>query len=255
MIERTFRIIPSVGPRKEKGIWDAGIMSWSDFLSSERVPGIPCGSKSVCDSVLETASVFLSEGDGRSLGGMLPRGEQWRLYGRFADRAAFLDIETDGLARDSLVTVVTVQGPGGTATLVNGRDLDSDCLSSALRGAQLLVTFNGSCFDVPVLRNSFPDADLGLPHYDLRFACRKVGYRGGLKTIERQMGITRPEGIEEVDGMEAVRLWRRWERSGDRGALETLLEYNRADTLDLRPIADTVYDKLVREHAGFCYAD
>ena len=173
------------------------------------------------------------------------------MYRHFRDSAAYLDIETDGLSRDSLVTVVTVHRPGDTVTLTEGIDLTPDTLAQALDGVSLLVTFNGSCFDVPVLRNSFPEVDWDIPQFDLRFASRKVGYRGGLKPLEIEMGITRSEDIEGVDGADAVRLWKMWERHGDRDSLEILTEYNRADTVNLERIADTIYERLVREHACF----
>ena len=173
------------------------------------------------------------------------------MYDRFRDGAAYLDIETDGLSRDSLVTVVTVHRKNRTSTLIEGIDLDAEALADALDGAKMLVSFNGSCFDVPVLRNSFPEVDFDLPHYDLRFASRKVGYKGGLKPLEIEMGITRDDEIEGVDGAMAVHLWHQWERHGDDDALDILTEYNRADTVNLETIADRIYDLLVTDYAGY----
>ena len=59
-----------------------------------------------------------------------------------------------------------------------------------------------------------------------------LGYRGGLKAVERTLGIGREPSIRGVDGFEAVRLWRRHER-GDRAALEKLLLYNLTDVVNL----------------------
>lgn len=112
------------------------------------------------------------------------------------------------------------------------------------------MTFNGSCFDVPVLNDKFPEARTCIPQIDLRFACAKIGMRGGLKHIERQIGIERDDGIADVDGMEAVRLWHAWGR-GDRDARDRLVEYNRADTENLEALADYAYPRLVAEYAGF----
>ena len=251
MIESTFQILPAVGAKKEHALWDAGITRWSDFLEEESPVGISPKTKERQDSVLRYAYELLDDGDCAGLAGMLKHGEHWRLYSRFRSGAAYLDIETDGLERDSTVTCLTVHRPDRTVTLVHGRDLTSENLAEALKDTTVLVTFNGSCFDVPVLRNSFPDVDLELPHYDLRFACRKVGYRGGLKSIEKDIGISRGEEISEVDGFEAVRLWKRWENRGDRDALDTLLMYNVADTVNLERLADVVYGRMVTEYAGF----
>ena len=251
MITHTFQILPSVGAKKEKAIWEDGVRSWDDFLSADSVHTMRAEAKERGDALLTQASELLDDGDAWSLAGMMPKGEVWRMYRHFRDMAAYLDIETDGLSRDSLVTVVTVHRPGDTVTLTEGIDLTPEALSEALDGAAILVSFNGSCFDVPVLRNSFPEVDWDIPQFDLRFASRKVGFRGGLKPLEIELGITRSEEIEGVDGADAVRLWKMWERHGDRDALDILTEYNRADTVNLERIADIVYERLVREHAGY----
>ena len=251
MITHTFQILPSVGAKKEKAIWEDGVRTWDEFLSADSVHTMRPEAKERGDILLTQASELLDDGDSRSLADMMPKGEVWRMYRHFRDSAAYLDIETDGLSRDSLVTVVTVHRPADTVTLTEGIDLTPDALAQTLDGVSILVTFNGSCFDVPVLRNSFPEVDWDIPQFDLRFASRKVGYRGGLKPLEIEMGITRSEDIEGVDGADAVRLWKMWERHGDRDALEILTEYNRADTVNLERIADTIYKRLVREHAGF----
>ncbi len=253
MIRHTFSIAPSIGAKKEKRIWESGIRDWEDFLSADSVSHVSAGYKKKCDLVIGEAEELLDSGDALGLDGMFPQSEKWRLFGEFGKDAAYLDIETDGLDRTSLVTVVTVHTEKDTVTLTHGRDLDAGTLSDALDGAAMLVTFNGSCFDLPVLKESFPTLDLDYPHFDLRFGARKVGYRGGLKVIETQMGISRDEDIKEVDGFEAVRLWKRWERDGDADALNTLTEYNRADTVNLATVANNVYEKLVREYAGFVW--
>ncbi len=251
MIESTFQILPSVGGTKEKKIWDSGIRKWNEFISCEDIPSIPKKNKERFDSILNYAYELLNEYDCRGLAGMLKGNEHWRLFNRFSKSVAYLDIETDGLDRDSLVTVVTVHKNNETTTLVEGFDLNSETLSEAIGDASMFVTYNGSCFDIPVLRCSFPDVDLDLPHYDLRFACRKVGFKGGLKSIEKEIGICRDDDIIEIDGFEAVRLWKRWERNSDRKSLETLVEYNRADTVNLEKLANITYEKLVKDYAGF----
>ena len=251
MIESTFQIAPGIGAKKERAIWNSGVLKWDDFLCEDVVCGIKGEMKKRCDSYIEEAKVFLKENDSRGLCDLLKKGEEWRLYRRFKDDAAYLDIETDGLDRDSLVTVVTVHRKKGTMTLTHGIDLDAESLQKALDGCKLLVTFNGKCFDVPVLKYSFPTVDLDIPHFDLRYGCGRIGLRGGLKPIERILGITRADDIGDVDGEEAVRLWKEWERHGDSESLRILTKYNRADTINLESISQTVYDRLVGEYAGF----
>lgn len=251
MIRNTFVLLPSVGAKKEKAIWESGVLDWDSFIGADRVCAMKPEAKERADVVLTQASELLDEGDCASLADMTPKGEHWRLFGDFRDDAKYLDIETDGLSRDALVTVVTIHSKKETVTLTEGIDLSPETLADAMDGAKLLVTFNGSCFDVPVLRNSFPEVDWDVPQFDLRFASRKVGYRGGLKPLEIDLGITRAEDIDGMDGADAVRLWKQWVRNDDRDALDILTEYNRADTVNLERIADVIYGRLVREHAGF----
>lgn len=246
MISRTFRILPRVGPGTERRIFSYGILDWYNFLDTESLPFMAPIRKTECDHCLEIAINHLEAGETRPLAAMLPGNEEWRLFGRFGKNAAFLDIETDGLHHGAIVTVVSVHRDGDTVTLTQGRDLTEDRLSDALDGAPLLVTFNGKCFDVPMLRDAFPGIDLGMPNMDLRFAGRKAGLRGGLSAVESALDIQRDGDIATVDGAEAVRLWRRWERYNDDDALELLTEYNRADTENLVAVANAIYGRLSR---------
>ena len=156
----------------------------------------------------------LAAGDVAFFQDMLPSRESWRLYTEFADRALFLDIETTGLtAAYDDVTVIGALGGGRLALFVRGVNLDR--FPAYVAQFPLLVTFNGSLFDVPFLRAHFPIARLDQAHIDLRFVLASLGHRGGLKAIERRLGLARDASIEGVDGFEAVWLWRCAER-GDR---------------------------------------
>jgi len=251
MIEHTFQMLPSVGAKKERNLWEEGILDWDDFLAADSIGCVKPALKERSDPIVMQALDLLKEDDAFALSDLFPKSEHWRLYDHFKDDTAYLDIETDGLSRDSLVTVVTVHRKDGTYTLTEGFDLGPESLSEALEGVKMLVTFNGSCFDVPVLRNSFPQVDLDIPQFDLRFASRKVGFKGGLKPLEIELGIHRSDDIIDVDGAMAVRLWHQWERNSDEDALNILREYNRADTINLEYIAGVIYGRLVTDHAGF----
>ena len=118
--------------------------------------------------------------------------------------------------------------------------------SEALRQYDLLVTFSGTAFDLPMLLGHYPDLPLDQPHMDLCLLGRRLGYCGGLKAIERQVGIDRPETLDGMSGDGAVRSWNRWRHSRDEAARTLLLRYNEADCVNLEPLAELFYRLMVQ---------
>ena len=109
---------------------------------------------------------------------------------------------------------------------------------AALEGVDRLVTFNGTCFDLPVIRNELGvDLKTRFDHFDLRYACAKQGLKGGLKKIEVLLGIDRD--TEGVDGWAAMRLWEEWGQ-GRKESLDLLLRYNREDIENLPVLEDRI---------------
>ncbi len=158
-------------------------------------------------------------------------------------RVLFLDVETTGLSRyyDEL-TLVGWLSDGVYRVHVAGDDPEP--LLSSVQVASALVTFNGSLFDLAFLTKSFPRLSLPKAHADLRFLARRVGLTGGQKAIERKLGIQIREGVEDLDGAQAVLLWHRYLR-GDAESLRRLIEYNRCDVVAMRHILDEVLERLV----------
>ena len=85
-----------------------------------------------------------------------------------SSRVLFLDVETTGLSRyyDELTLVGWVLD-GVYRVHIAGDDPEP--LLSALRSASVLVTFNGTLFDLAFLTKSFPGLSLPKVHADLRF--------------------------------------------------------------------------------------
>jgi len=239
-IENSFIPVSGVGEATERKLWRAGVTHWDDFEGS--VVG-PTRAEAI-ESFIAEAYERLDRGDARYFDRALPSGERWRLYENFRSDACFFDIETTGLDqnRDSVTTVSFHRG-GDTTTLVKGENLTADALARQFENADLLVTFNGKRFDVPFLETSF-DLDLDKPHVDLMYTCKQLGYSGGLKTVEKDVGIERDR--PDLSGRDAVRLWREYE-NGDDGALDTLVSYNRDDAVNLKELMETVTDELHRD--------
>ena len=142
---------------------------------------------------------------------------------------AYLDIETTFGGNISVIGIY--RADNGTLQLVGGGVNDVN-LYEALAGATTLVTFNGSSFDLPVIkRRLYSDLKSEFAHCDLLYVCRRRGLRGGLKVVEQRLGIMRETA--GITGWDAPRLWQRYESRGDERALSTLLRYNRDDVVNL----------------------
>lgn len=231
MLRNTFIHLPGVGAVRERALWTQGILDWDCFLAAAEDGRLR---QRLCEFTtplirqsLEAAAV----GDARFFGALLPRRETWRLYPEFAQQALFLDIETTGLSpQHDQVTMVGALGGGKLALFISGVNMDE--FPAYVAQFPLLITFNGSQFDVPFLRWHLPRARLDHAHIDLRFVLGSLGYRGGLKAVERSLGLSRDPMIEGVDGFEAVRLWHRYRR-GDPAALMKLALYNLTDVVNM----------------------
>jgi uncharacterized protein YprB with RNaseH-like and TPR domain len=236
-VENSFVPVRDVGERTERKLWERGVTTWDEFDGT--VPG-PAPADRV-ESFIATAYERLDDGDAAFFGEALPGGCEWRLYENFRAETCFLDIETTGLDqhRDD-VTVVSCHRDGGTETFVRGRDLTRERLARYLEDASLLVTFNGKRFDVPFLEEAF-GLGFSMPHVDLMYPCKRLDLTGGLDEIERELGIGRDR--RDISGRDAVRLWHEYER-GDERALETLVSYNRDDTVNLQQLLDIVTSRL-----------
>lgn len=238
MIRHTFRLVPGVGPWAEGQIWKAGIRSWDEL---PQPPGRILSPR--LDPRLREAVAGASERlvarDADALATLVPRGERWRLFGEFAADAAYLDIETDG---GETVTVIGLLDARGPRVLLAGRDLDD--FPEIAAGWKLLVTYNGLSFDVPLLRRRFPGWRPPIAHVDLRHLWHRLGHRGGLKLLEHDQGIVRPDRIARLDGRDAIVLWQR-HLDGDVDAIRLLVEYNLRDAVNLKTLAERGYNRLV----------
>ena len=238
-VENTFLGAEGIGATIEQRLWKQGVTHWSAFDGDCKGVG-PTRAERI-ESYIEQGKRAVDRGEPSYFGQTFPGGARWRLYETFREQTCFFDIETTGLDKHrSVITTVTLHQDGETTTLVRGDDLTDETLAAAFEDAGILVTFNGARFDIPFLEDNF-DVALDQPHIDLLPTCRKLGLSGGLSAVEREFGIGRE--LPDVDGREAVRLWREHERGAD-GALERLIRYNREDTENMVPVLESAVDAL-----------
>ncbi|MGE6759666.1 hypothetical protein D7X55_23815 [Corallococcus sp. AB049A] len=240
MLRHTFQLIPGVGPWREKDLWSKGIRTWDDFPDGGIV--ISRKADTAARERIAEARAALERKDLKDLARMVPPREHWRLFPEFQDDAVYFDIETDG-SKTQVPTVVSLFDAEGLHVYIQGRNMDA--LPEGLAKRRLWVTFNGSCFDVPVLKEYFGAKNFPVPeaHIDLRFVTRRLGMGGGLKEIEDKLGVGRPPHLKGVNGYDAVLLWRAYLRRGDVEALRYLVEYNLYDSFQLRSLMDLAYNK------------
>ncbi|MDA8170223.1 MAG: ribonuclease H-like domain-containing protein [Nitrospiraceae bacterium] len=244
MIRNTFRILEGVGERLERKLWRRGILDWEDFINAPEIASIGPARKGVLDRQLRDAGARLARGDSGYFAKILKQKEHWRLYEEFRQGAVCLDIETNGWhpAAGGYVTVAGLYDGFDYKKFVRGENLSAPALQKELSRYRYLITFFGSGFDMPFLRDTL-GVNFEGAHFDLCFGARRIGMRGGLKKIEPLMGIHRDESVQGMDGYQAVRLWHEAIR-GNRGALELLITYNREDTVNLMALAEVLYPRL-----------
>ena len=159
---------------------------------------------------------------------------------------AYLDIETTGLSpQQSEITVVGIYITGGDQNRFIqfvGQDINGDSILASMQGVKRLYTYNGRRFDLPFIyiRHGV-NLEKQFEHLDLMNQCWERKLYGGLKAVERCLGIDRR--IKEVNGLEAVRLWWQYVNNYDDTALKILLEYNKEDVINLKTLRDRLLDK------------
>ena len=241
LLKNSYIHIPYVGYITERKIWDSGIKSWDDFdVNKVNLPSFRC--KHI-KKFVDISAKCLGEGNYSFFSSLLPRHEHWRCLPDFP-KIAYLDIETTGLdkANDD-ITMIGVYDGNNVRTFVRGKDFLS--FKDYIASFPMIVTFNGSCFDLPFLSSKFK-INFKQIHLDLRFAFRKLGITGGLKNIEREFELERSSETRNLDGFDAVHLWHDYVR-GDDSALELLKRYNTEDITGLKILANKAYEMLRKE--------
>jgi uncharacterized protein YprB with RNaseH-like and TPR domain/predicted nuclease with RNAse H fold len=250
MLQQTFIHIPGIGKRSELELWEQGIHDWDDADRFEKRFGhVSINLQKKLDEYIPPSREAFRRKDAKFFNRLSTLGEAWRLFPEFADNCVYLDIETTGLSSVfDRITVVGLYDGRKYKAFVEGDNLQD--LPAHLRDYSLIVTFNGTGFDLRFLKLAFPNMPLPPMHIDLRWVTRKLGMKGGLKSVETKLGIKRDSPVENMTGYDATVLWAKYLR-GEKSALEKLVQYNAEDVVHLKAIMETAYDKLFKRTKAF----
>jgi len=164
--------------------------------------------------------------------------------------ALFIDTETTGLAGNMvfLLGAMRVEEGGITLTQVFARDYTEEralleAWTEMAGRAEMLVSFNGKAFDVPLLRDRLGfhrlPAAPDLPHVDLlhhaRRRWRAVLPDCRLQTLEWQLCGRRRAG--DIPGEDIPEVYHRFVRTGDARDVLTVFHHNALDLLTLADVA------------------
>ncbi|MGH6662493.1 MAG: ribonuclease H-like domain-containing protein, partial [Rhodospirillales bacterium] len=243
MLKNTFIHLPGVGLKKEKELWEKGVLTWDDFeksfLAQQGFFDLEIGENLTAQ--LAASREALAKHNYDFFAERLPKNEHYRIALTIPEQTAFLDIETTGLSRYyDEITVIGFSMAGEYKAYIKGTDWRS--FKNQLSRANCLVTFNGTIFDLKFIQNEFADARLPKAHVDLRFFAKRVGLTGGQKAIETTLGIERPNDVKDMIGERAPLLWHEY-RMGDHRAGKLLIEYNHADVEGMREIFDRTLER------------
>ena len=244
MLEKSFIHIPGINLKKEKILWLNNILHWNDYLKNHNKSQINIENSELIRNHIKTSIIAYQGNNITYFLKNLPNNQHWRIYNNF--KCCFLDIETTGLSRkNNEITMVGIYNGQKSKVFINGINMDK--LEEELSKYDTLITFNGKCFDVPFMKEKFPNLNLNKFHIDLRYVMKELGYSGGLKKIEKDLDIYRDKEIGDITGFEAVKLWYRYQE-GDKSSLGKLVKYNIADVENLKIMMDFAFKEMKKKY-------
>ena len=142
---------------------------------------------------------------------------------------AYLDIETSFEQR---IAIIGIYFDDGNVVQIVGQEITAEKLSGILNGVGTIYTYNGSRFDLPTIKKCLGiNLEKLFSCHDLMYDCWVCNLYGGLKAVEKQLGISRDS--EGIDGMMAMELWADYVNCDNKESLQTLLNYNKDDIVNL----------------------
>jgi len=240
MIENTFLHVKGIGRKSEEKFWYKGYLTWSDFINR----GGTSQKNHLIKLELVKSKNALETEDYDYFLTRFSKVDRWRFFNYLKDSVAYIDIETTGFkGQNNYITTIALYDGKNIKYYVHGKNLND--FKQDIKDYKLIVTYNGDLFDLPFIKQYF-NIDLPQFHIDLRWIFAELGYRGGLKGIEKSLGISRGD-LDGVTGFFAVLLWREYKKKKNKKALDTLIAYNIEDVINLEYLMFTAYNVKIKE--------
>ena len=243
LLRRSFQHLPGISAAREAKLRSEGLRDWNDLLSRTTVQlDLFRRRGSELDCAIEASEHALANRNIEFFKERLPKREFYRIAASFPERCVFLDIESTGLSKYyDQVTLVGWSVGSRYEVLIDPTETSQ--LERELSGQPVVITFNGTLFDLPFLTNRYSTDWSSAVHVDLRYLAKRVGLTGGQKKIEASIGFARGAPLEGISGAEAVGLWFDY-KEGDLSSLRKLIRYNHTDIEGMKFLFEGVVERL-----------
>ena len=241
MINQSLLHFTGIGRKNVERLHAIGLTNWESILDN---PDLLPFSGKIKARLLSELPIFLENYEKRNLKFFAEKihpSEKWTILAEYFQEASYFDIETNGESYGDNITLIVCYHKGKLYKFLHGDNLEA--FLDLLDDITLLVSFNGTSFDVPMIQNYFHIPKIPCAHIDLRWLAYHVGFKGGLKEIERSIGIRRPTNLVGINGMDAILLWAEWKHNRNEQALNLLIHYCCADVLSLQLLAGKILEK------------
>jgi uncharacterized protein YprB with RNaseH-like and TPR domain len=242
VLQHTFLHVPGIAKTTERRLWKSGCKTWDDLLEDPMKWSLGSADKTMAKRHIEKSRDALKTQEHQFFRKGLGMRQAWRAFPEFRNSCVYLDIETDGNGKNQAITMIGLYDGETYTCLLQGDNLAN--FRDIISRYSMVVTFFGGSFDLPVIENEFFGLRFDQIHIDLCPTLSQIGIRGGLKKIEKQLGIERSPETEGLTGRDAIFLWRRYAQRNDEAALDRLIAYNKEDCVNLEKLAEHAYDNL-----------
>ncbi len=243
LIKSTFCHLPGISLDGEMSLWRKGIKTWDDLLCDGAVHWNDEYYHKVLHVIKESNQALKSK-DIDFFFKVMPESELYRLYPDFKDSFYFLDIETEGLHEDAEITCFSI---------LHKKKMNSFLISDGFMQAEnelhkikVILTFNGTDFDIPRLQRKFPDFSPPY-HIDLMQTLRDNGFSGGLKDLTKRFGWNSKNDEVILNGAEAAKFYEEYKSTGNKTLIEELVSYNKEDVFMLQFLVRRLNENLTNK--------